>query len=500
MKHLLLLSLFLVVLQLHTAFSQGCTPQGNQTTYGTNNVWIGYVYDNANLTNYRGYVNQGNSSNPNFDQNFGGDNVSYPTNGCPVMTETFSVRYRLTKYFAPGNYQFVVGADDGYRLSLDGGSTWVINNWTDHSYTTTTYNATLSGTYNMVLEFYENGGANRISFNLTTLCAGTENTSVYGTNNIWNAYVYDGTNFNTYHGMVNAGSSSNPNFDVNFGGSNVTYNTSGCSLQTETFSVRYRLRKNLVNATYQFTVGGDDGYRFSIDGGDTWLIDRWILQSYASTTSSAIIMNGDYDLVVEYYENTGDNRVTFSMQQLVILPVTMQWLKVGVRNNETYIDWAVSSDSNPKIFEIERSTTGNDFELIGKVQPGTGSTQFSFIDNTVGEGYYYYRLKITDLNGIVTYSKVEKVFIAGRNTGLTVYPTIVTGNSFNIKAGGALKNVQVTVADLSGRVIHEQKMGNVNAGQIMSISSNRISVSKGMLFVTIHSTDGYYATQKLLVH
>ena len=498
MKHFLLLFV-IVLLELHTVFSQSCTPQGDQTTYGMNNIWIGYVYDNANLTNYRGYVNQGNSSNPNFDQNFGGDNVSYATNGCLVVTETFSVRYRLTKYFASGNYRFVVGGDDGYRLSLDGGSTWVINNWGDHSYATTTYNTALNGTYNIVLEFYENGGANRISFDLTTLCTATENTSVYGTNNIWNAYVYDGTNFNIYHGMVNVGSSSNPNFDVNFGGSNTTYNTTGCSLQTETFSVRYRLNKSFSNGTYQFTVGGDDGYRFSIDGGATWLIDRWVLQSYASTTSSAVIMNGDYDLVVEYYENTGDNRVTFSMQQLMILPVTMKWLTVSVRNNETHIDWAVSSDSNSKVFEIERSNTGNDFELIGKVQPGTGLTQFSFTDNTVDEGRYYYRLKITDLNGVVTYSKVEKVFIAGKNSGLTIYPTIVAGNSFNIKAGGTLKNVQVTVADLSGRVIHEQKMGNVNAGQIMSISSNRISVSKGMLFVTIRSTDGYNATQTLLV-
>ena len=61
---------------------------------------------------------------------------------------------------------FDVGADDGYRLSLDGGSTWVINNWGDHSYTLPAiYSATLNGTYNMVLEYYENGGQNRISMN-----------------------------------------------------------------------------------------------------------------------------------------------------------------------------------------------------------------------------------------------------------------------------------------------------------------------------------------------
>ncbi len=171
--------------------------------YGTNNVWIGYVYDNSNLTNYRGYVTEGNSSSPNFDQSFGGDDVSYATNGCPVQTSTFSVRYRLTKSFTSGNYQFVVGGDDGFRLSFDGGSTWAINRWNDQGYTTETYTVGLNGTYNMVLEYYENGGANRISFSVTSICMGSGSTATYGAGNVWNGYVYDGTNFETYMGMVN---------------------------------------------------------------------------------------------------------------------------------------------------------------------------------------------------------------------------------------------------------------------------------------------------------
>jgi hypothetical protein len=141
------------------ANAQPCTPLGDQVTYGTDNIWIGYVYDNMNFTTYAGYVNEGLTANPNFDQSFGGSDVNYTTNGCPVFTSTFSVRYKLAKTFASGNYEFVVGGDDGYRLSLDGGATWVINNFSDHAYTTTIYTIALNGTYNMVLEYYENGEA-----------------------------------------------------------------------------------------------------------------------------------------------------------------------------------------------------------------------------------------------------------------------------------------------------------------------------------------------------
>jgi len=159
MKRALILTTLLVfvTIQLH---AQACTPLGDQVTYGTNDVWIGYIYDNSNFTSYSGYVTEGVAGNPSIDESFGGDYVNYATNGCSVYTETFSARYKLSKNFASGNYQITVGGDDGYRLSLDGGATWVINNWFDQSYGFTTYVTTLSGITNMVLEYYENGGSN----------------------------------------------------------------------------------------------------------------------------------------------------------------------------------------------------------------------------------------------------------------------------------------------------------------------------------------------------
>src|ERR1700712_2450875 len=187
-----LLTLFLTIITITVSNAQPCTPAGDQISYGTSDTWIGYIYDNMDFTNYSGWVNEGTPGNPNFDESFGGDNVNYATNGCSVYTETFSARYKLTKTFAPGSYQFIVGADDGYRLSLDGGTTWVINQFTDQSYNFSIYSATLSGTYNMVIEYYENGGGNRISFSVTTACLATDDQTIYGTGNVWRGYIYKG--------------------------------------------------------------------------------------------------------------------------------------------------------------------------------------------------------------------------------------------------------------------------------------------------------------------
>jgi hypothetical protein len=148
----------------------GTATQGDQTTYGSNS-WIGYVYDGASnnfSTNYRGYMTEATT----FDESFCGDNCSYALNGCDIVTETFTVRFKMA--FTPASsagYTFTVGADDGYRLSINGGSTWLINNYNDHGYVTTTsakINLYAGSTYNFILEYYENGGGNRVTFNYVT--------------------------------------------------------------------------------------------------------------------------------------------------------------------------------------------------------------------------------------------------------------------------------------------------------------------------------------------
>lgn len=500
MKQILLIIVCLVVLASKMQ-AQSCNPTGNEVSYGNNNVWRGYVYNNMDFTSYRGYVTEGTSTNPNFDESFGGDDVTYNTTSCSIQTSTYSVRYKLRKNFANGTYQFVVGGDDGFRLSLDGGSTWAINMWNDHSYASQTYTAVLDGNYEMVLEYYENGGANRISFSVTSICTPTGNPATYGTGNVWNGYVYDGTNFETYVGMVTEGTSGNPAFDQSFGGSNVQYSTSACSTQTETFSMRYR-RTQTFNGTYRFTVGGDDGYRFSIDGGATWLINSWNLQSYATTTSNTVAMNGSYNLVLEYYENSGDNRVSFSQQVLTLLPISVEAFTAVAKGDDVELKWQVSANSTPRSFEVEKSADGMSFKSVGTVASNSNwsNVQYSFIDQSATEGLSYYRLKLTDADGVITYSKITTINISGaQNKRVNVYPTVVAGGSFYIKSAQAIRNAVVTISDFSGRVIVKQPVGNITAGQPLQVNANSLVNGKGMYSVVIASSETSLFAGKIIV-
>lgn len=501
-RYLLATLAFLLIAAIATA-QPSCTPTGNETSFGTGNVWIGYGYNNLNFTSYRGFINVGTAGNANFDTDFGGNNGNLNTTSCNIDRNTFSVRFKLRKNFTNGGYRFVVGGDDGYRFSIDGGATWVINAFTDHAYQTSTYDVVLNGTYDLVLEYYENGGDNRVSFNVSSFCMGTENTAIYGSSNIWNGYVYDGTNFNSYVGMIQNGSAGSPNFDESFGGSNTTLNTSSCATTTETFSVRYRLRRNFQAGTYQFTVGGDDGYRLSVDGGSSWVIDRWVDQSYNTTISSPVSMNGDHDLVLEFYENGGSNRISFNMTPITILPILLVDFRAVVNNAQPSLNWVITANSTPDYFIVERSNDNRQFTTIGTIEPemGEGKTRFSFTDKTAKGELFYYRLKMVDIDRTITYSKTLTVHLNTNsfNGGLQVYPTVVTGSQVLVKAETGHKNVDINVVDLSGRILVRKHLQQLNSDQPQPIDLSQLRLGKGVYIVNIVSTDGLNQSSKIII-
>ncbi len=470
MKNLLLL--FLAMAAGCLAWSQTCTPAGNQSDYGTSNTWIGYVYDNADFTQYTGSVTEGNTASASFDEDFGGDYVNYPTNGCPVYTETFSVRYKLTKTFSAGLYQFKVGADDGYRLSLDGGLTWVINHWGDQSYAYTDYATTLSGTYNMVLEYYEDGGGNRVSFSVAPFCLGIEDQSIFGSANVWRGYLYQGMSFNNYVGLVTEGTASNPNFDEGFGGDNTLFNTSSCALTTEQFSARYRLQQTFAAGNYVITTGGDDGYRLSMDGGNTWVITNWGDHGYATTTYTATLA-GTYNMVLEYYENGGGNRLSFNVSG-TLLPVKLSSFGGTAAGKTIVLNWATASEINTAYYEVEKSTDGLSFRTLGKVASSHAGTNlantYTYPDADPANAINYYRLNMVDKDGQSAYSAVIKVAFEEKKRVL-FFPSVVSQGQVYLKSGVVLQHAVVALFDMTGKEIQELALPSlVTEGQTLALS------------------------------
>ncbi len=495
------------VVYSNTLTVTGQTSAGDQTTYGSGATpWIGYVYDGVNnfSTNYLGFVTEPLAAS--FDESFTCGACTISINGCSLFTDTFSVRFKSQQTLPCGNYQFTIGGDDGVRLSIDGGSTFLINDYSDHSYRTATATTYLpAGTYNFVLEYYENSGGNRVTFastitsngiggqigssqtlcnsgaidpaaftNITSaaFCTGvltyqwqdspdnTTFTNISGatsatydipsgfpapatryyrrsaTNGVtteysntvtvtstvvsgdevtygsgsWIGYAYDGVN--NYSSVNYQGSFTEPAiFDESFCGDNCDFAIAGCPLNTQTFTVRFKMRITLANAGYTFTIGADDGVRLSIDGGSTYLLNDYSDHGYRTVASGVTNLNGTYDFVLEFYENGGGNRVSFSYVASA-LPVTLSDFKGRQFDNYNLLEWTTASEKNNQGFYIERSLDAGKFESIGWI-PGNGTTlvkqSYSFKDEQPQVGINYYRLNQQDFDLKQEYSNVISV-------------------------------------------------------------------------------------------
>ena len=124
-KLIILTGAFLMSVTGHQLEAQTCgSAQGNPATYGTNNVWIGYVYTGMTLSsaNYQGDFTVGTASSPNFNTTFTSSGTFTPS-GCSINTTNFSVRYRLTQSYSSGTYVITVGGGLGGGVASVGGPT-----------------------------------------------------------------------------------------------------------------------------------------------------------------------------------------------------------------------------------------------------------------------------------------------------------------------------------------------------------------------------------------
>ena len=91
-----------------------------------------------------------------------------------------------------------------------------------------------------------------------------------------------------------------------------------------------------------------------------------------------------------------------------LVPVEVTSFTASPLHDEVELKWATATETNNRGFEIERMSTGGQFEKIGFVA-GYGTTTepkaYSFVDTKLETGKYTYRLKQIDLDGTYKYSK-----------------------------------------------------------------------------------------------
>lgn|GEM_PF-2007850 len=145
------------------------------------------------------------------------------------------------------------------------------------------------------------------------------------------------------------------------------------------------------------------------------------------------------------------------------LPVTLLSFESVVRNKKVVSTWATAFESNTRSFEVWRSKTLQQFDLLGTIAAAKNSTtllNYTLTDASPYHGTSYYRLKMIDLDGSFKWSSILKVTIS-YDVYTSLYPNPASTH-INLSVGSDIagKNPTASTYDVKGRLVKTFKISN----------------------------------------
>ena len=160
------------------------------------------------------------------------------------------------------------------------------------------------------------------------------------------------------------------------------------------------------------SAGDDKIAWYENDGNENFTTHTITTDAIGARTVYAVDMDGDGDVDV-LSASQDDDKIAWYENLNPPIPVELISFTANVNaEGNVVLNWNTATELNNQMFEIERRTKEGQFITIGYVD-GYGTTtepqEYSYIDNKVGTGLHYYRLKQIDNNGTFEYSKIIEI-------------------------------------------------------------------------------------------
>lgn len=138
---------------------------------------------------------------------------------------------------------------------------------------------------------------------------------------------------------------------------------------------------------------------------------------------------------------------------------------VKINSSKSSINWKLAACCSPLAkFEIQRAGSNRSFTTIGTVNGNPMDIDYAFIDNAIKPGANYYRLKMIDADGTITYSRTVLIMNGVNGVLLTsITPAIITDAATLTTTSSAEEKIDIVIVDIQGRIVQKQKY-IVNAG------------------------------------
>ena len=247
-----------------------------------------------------------------------------------------------------------------------------------------------------------------------------------------------------------------------------------------------------------------DTISFSAPGGDT--PDGYVsglVSLPAPYSTDPLYLNKGYIIEVEYVNTPGRNSVTKFLPNpagCIGLPANFRsFTAIRTSRSNVFLKWETLTEQNVTGFAVERNASGR-WEQVTFIPTqaldGNSNSVLTYQLNDLNaiKGISQYRIREVDNNGSAKISDIRSVRGEGQKGTTIVYPNPTADGRVNVIFEGDLGKRNITVQDMSGRIIKQWNNYTNNNIQIENLSP-------GFYTIRIVNTEtGYQDVEKVVVN
>lgn len=194
---------------------------------------------------------------------------------------------------------------------------------------------------------------------------------------------------------------------------------------------------------------------------------------YIDPPDANIVWNGSYWAVT--FSITGFSGFYVHTNPQFPLPVTFNYLKGVKQDNKNLLTWSVTCNTTPRVtFTLERSTDQRNFSAIYSTSADAArcAQPFDYTDVQPLAGINYYRLKIADIDGRITYSNIVAIINGTKGYALmNINPNPVKGDVLKLSSTSAsATKIELLFTDVQGRVMKRETLNLIAGSNVSDIN------------------------------
>ena len=161
-----------------------------------------------------------------------------------------------------------------------------------------------------------------------------------------------------------------------------------------------------------------------------------------------------------------------------VLPIKLDYITGKKTNAGNAINWKVTCTSTNITMEIERASGARNFKSIFTIAATQTRCKqaFDFTDAQPLKGNNYYRLKLIDIDGKISYSPIVLLISATKGFEMVgMYPTVVKNQTTLSVSSATTTMLQTNVTDLSGKLLISNKQTIPSGSSLILIDCGKLA-------------------------